>query len=183
MSDSHDPTPNHAAPEDEAHEGPIKTPRQLIATVVASFLVPITAIVLLVNFVDLGARTGAGSDAMSPQDVAARLAPVASVEIRDASNPGPAHTGEQVFQAQCSACHLVGALGSPKFGDAAAWAPRIAKGYEALLTSALKGKGNMTPQGGGEFTDYEIGRAVVYMADHGGAKFPDPPAPAASGAA
>ena len=186
MSDSHDPKPPHPAHEagpDEAHEGPIKTPRQLIATVVASFLVPIVAIVLLVNFVDLGTRTGAGSDALSPQAVAARLAPVASVEIRDASNPGPAHTGEQVFQAQCSACHLVGALGSPKFGDAAAWAPRIAKGYEALLTSALKGKGNMTPQGGGEFTDYEVGRAVVYMADHGGAKFPDPPAPAASGAA
>jgi hypothetical protein len=40
----------------------------------------------------------------------------------------------------------------------------------------------MPKQGGGDYSDYEIGRAVVYMADHGGAKFeePKPPAPAAS---
>ena len=43
----------------------------------------------------------------------------------------------------------------------------------------------MPPQGGGDFSDYEIARAVVYMADKGGAKFPEPAAPqaAASGAA
>ncbi len=183
MSDSHDPTPSNEEHEDAAHEGPIKTPKQLIATVVASFLVPILGIVLLVNYVDFGNRTSAGSDALAPEAVAERLQPVGSVQIRDASNPGPARTGEQVFQGQCSACHAIGALGSPKFGDAAAWAPRIAKGYEALLTSALKGKGNMTPQGGGEYSDYEVGRAVVYMANRGGAKFDEPAPPAAPASA
>lgn len=83
-------------------------------------------------------------------------------------------TGEQVFQAQCGACHATGAMGSPKFGDAAAWGPRIGKGFDALLNSALKGKGNMTPQGGGASTDFEIARALVYMANAGGAKFPEP---------
>jgi hypothetical protein len=75
--------------------------------------------------------------------------------------------------------------GAPKFGDAAAWAPRIGQGYETLLTHALKGKGAMGPQGGGDFSDFEIGRAVVYMANKGGAKFDEPKAPsgAASGAA
>ena len=41
-------------------------------------------------------------------------------------------TGEQVFAAQCTACHTAGALGAPKFGDAAAWAPRIKTGFDAL---------------------------------------------------
>jgi cytochrome c5 len=46
------------------------------------------------------------------------------------------------------------------------------------LHSALTGKGQMPPQGGGDFSDYEIARAVVYMADKGGAKFPEPAQPA-----
>ena len=79
-----------------------------------------------------------------------------------------------MFKAQCSACHATGAAGAPKFGDKAAWAPRVGKGYEALLTSALKGKGAMGAQGGGDFDDLEIGRAVVYMANEGGAKFSEP---------
>ncbi len=62
--------------------------------------------------------------------------------------------------------------------------PRIKTGLETLVNSALKGKGNMGPQGGGDFSDFEIARAVVYMANNGGAKFDEPkmPAPAASAA-
>jgi cytochrome c5 len=70
--------------------------------------------------------------------------------------------------------------GAPKFGDAGAWGPRITAGYEALLNSALKGKGAMAAQGGGDFSDTEIGRAVVYMANKGGAKFEEPKAPQAA---
>jgi cytochrome c5 len=81
------------------------------------------------------------------------------------------------------ACHSVGAAGAPKFGDAAAWAPRIKTGYEALLTSALKGKGNMPAQGGGDFGEIEIGRAVVYMANQAGGKLDEPKAPAGAAAA
>ena len=89
-------------------------------------------------------------------------------------------TGQQVFEAQCTACHTAGALGAPKFGDLAAWVARNKTGYEALLNSALKGKNAMTAQGGGDFSDFEIGRAVVYMANKGGAKFDEPKAPAAA---
>ena len=67
--------------------------------------------------------------------------------------------------------------------EAAAWAPRIKTGYEALLNSAIKGKNAMTPQGGGDFEPIEIGRAVVYMANAGGAKFEEPKAPEAPAAA
>jgi cytochrome c5 len=164
----------------EVHEGPIKTPKQLVGAVVASFVLPVVAIILLTNFVNFGDKSGAGSDGMSAEAVARRLQPVGSIEIKDASDPGALKTGEQIYQAQCSACHATGNLGSPKFGDEAAWGPRIKTGYEALLNSALKGKNQMPPQGGGDASAVEIGRAVVYMANKGGAKFEEPKAPAAA---
>lgn len=179
-SNSHH-TPDHEAP----HEGPIKTPRQLIWAVLFAFIVPIAGIVLLVTYVGAGKKPGAGSDFMAAEAVARRIQPVGTVTIREASagGAGVLKTGEQVFQAQCSACHGTGAAGSPKFGDEAAWAPRIKNGYEALLNSALKGKNAMPPQGGGALSEVEVGRAVVYMANKAGAKFPEPKAPAGDTAA
>ncbi len=168
---------------DAPHEGPIKTPTQLIWTVVASFVVPIAIIVLLVNFVTTGRKSGAGSDAMSAEAIAQRIQPVGTVMLKDASAAVALRTGEQVYAAQCGACHTAGLAGAPKSGDEAAWAPRLKTGYEALLTSALKGKGAMAAQGGGEFSDFEIGRAVVYMANKAGGKFDEPKVPAAAASA
>ncbi|MES2718407.1 MAG: c-type cytochrome [Pseudomonadota bacterium] len=167
---------------EENHEGPIKTPKQLVVAVVASFVVPIVVIIMLANFVDFGGKSGAGSDGMSPEAVAQRIQPVGSIVVRDASAPTVLKTGEQVYTAQCAACHASGAAGAPKFADAAAWGPRIATGYDMLLTSALKGKGAMGAQGGGEMSDTEIARAVVYMANQAGAKFAEPAVPAAAAA-
>lgn len=167
----------------DSHEGPIRTPKQLIATVVASFVVPIVLIILLVNFVAFGSKPGAGSDGLSGEAVAKRLQKVGTVEIRDASDPASLKTGQQVYEAQCSACHNSGAAGAPKLGDEAAWAARVKTGYDTLLTSVLKGKGNMGAQGGGDYSDFEIGRAVVYLANKGGAKFDEPRAPAAPASA
>lgn len=164
------------------HEGPIKTPRQLIWTLVGSFLVPIIVIMMLTRCVDQQERTGAGGTGMSAEATAQRIQPVGTIELHDASAPKVVHTGEQVYQGQCAACHGTGVAGAPKFGDSAAWGPRLASGYEALLHSSLKGKGAMSPQGGGQYSDYEIGRAVVYMANEGGGKFAEPAAPAASAA-
>ena len=165
------------------HEGPIKTPKQLVGAVVASFVVPIVVIIMLANFVNFGDKTGAGSDGMGAEAVALRLQRVGRIEIKDASSAGALKTGEQVYQAQCSACHASGAAGSPKLGDDAAWGPRVKTGYEMLLTSALKGKNAMGAQGGGDFSDLEIGRAVVYLANKGGAKFDEPKVPAAAASA
>ncbi len=165
------------------HEGPIRTPKQLIGAVVASFVVPIVVIIMLANFVDFGGKSGAGSDGMSEQAIAKRIQPVGSIVLKDASAPVVLKTGEQVYTAQCAACHATGAAGAPKLGDAAAWAPRIKTGYDALLNSALKGKGAMGAQGGGEMSDLEIARAVVYIANQGGAKFDEPAAPAAAASA
>ena len=165
---------------EQSHESLIKTPKQLVWTVVAAFVVPVVLIILLVNFVVSANKPAAGSGGLDPEAVARRIMPVGMVELRDAASVGALKTGEQVYAAQCSACHAAGVAGAPKFGDAAAWAPRITAGYDALLNSALKGKGAMAAQGGGDFSDTEIGRAVVYMANQGGAKFEEPKAPQAA---
>jgi len=175
MSDSHEAH--------DAHEGPIKTPKQLIWAVIASFVIPIVVIILLTNYVAMGDKTGAGSKAMEAEAVAKRIAPVGRVEVKDASDVSALKTGEQVYQAACAACHNSGAAGAPKLADAGAWAARIKTGYDTLLNSALKGKGAMGAQGGGDNADVEIGRAVVYMANQAGAKFAEPAVPAAAGAA
>lgn len=186
MSDSHGKDNAQGAHGvEEAHEGPIKTPTQLIWTVVASFVVPIVIIILLVNYVAFGNKPAAGSDGLGAEAVARRLQPVGKVEVRDASGPVVVRSGEEVYKAVCTACHSIGAAGAPKTGDAAAWAPRLKTGYDTLLNSALKGKGAMSAQGGGEYSDYEIARAVVFLANQSGGKLEEPKAPAAaaSGAA
>jgi cytochrome c5 len=173
---------------EEAHTGPIKTPKQLLVAVFFSFVVPVFAIIGLVYYVTSAAKPSGRADAEAlalggvslearAKAVEQRIQKVGTVEIRDANRP--LKGGEEVYKAQCVACHGAGVAGAPKFGDAGAWGPRIKTGYEALLTSALKGKGAMGAQGGGEFNDTEIGRAVVYMTNAAGAKFPEPSAPVA----
>ena len=174
---------SHDHDHDDAHTGPIKTPKQLAWAVFFAFVVPIVVIILLANYVSTAAKPAAGTQAFDAEAVATRIAPVGHVTVKDANDTGSLKTGEQVFQAQCSACHATGAAGAPKFGDAAAWGPRVKNGLEALVTSALKGKGNRGPQGGGDFSDFAIARAVVYMANSGGAKCDEPKAPAAAASA
>lgn len=167
------------------HGAPIKTPGQLIAVVVASFVVPIAIIVLFATYANHAFRTGAGTDGLSDEAVAKRIAPLAQVDIKDANAPRVYKTGEEVYKAVCVTCHGTGAAGAPKFGDAAAWAPRIAAGYDEVLRIALTGKGAMPPRGGtnpDDYSDYEFARAVVYMANQGGAKFAEPAQPAANAA-
>lgn len=171
---------SHATAHDTAHAGPIKTPKQLLLAVTTSFIIPIFVIIGLVYFVTSGNKPAAGAG-NAERALAQRIQKVGMVEIRDANRE--MKTGEQVFQAQCSACHATGAAGSPKFGDAGAWGPRIKTGFDALLNSALKGKNAMGAQGGGDFSDYEVARAVVYMANAGGAKFDEPKKPAEAEAA
>jgi len=183
MSDATSQPDHHHDHDDGPHEGPIKTPKQLILAVFYAFVIPIAVIVLLVIFVTSDHRPAAGSDGLTKQAIAERIHPVGAVQVKDASDLSTLKTGEQVFATQCTTCHTAGLVGAPKFGDAEAWAPRIKAGYEALLHSALAGKGQMGAQGGGDFTDLEVGRAVVYMANKGGAKFDEPKAPAAGASA
>jgi cytochrome c5 len=161
----------------EAHTGPVKTPKQMLLLSLASFIIPVFIIIGLVFYVTSANKTAPGSSD-SEKSVAQRIQKVGSIEVRDANRPLKA--GEEVYKAQCAACHAAGAAGAPKFADATAWGPRIKQGLETLVTSALKGKGAMGAQSGGDFNDIEIARAVVYMANNAGSKFEEPAAPAAA---
>lgn len=117
-------------------------------------------------------------DSMSPAAVKARIKPVGGVCVQgDECKPaglaftpiagaasGP-RTGEQVYNAVCTACHGAGIAGAPKFGDKGAWAPRIAQGETTLISHAINGIRGMPAKGGcASCLDEEIGNAVTYMA-------------------
>lgn len=169
----------------QEHESAIRTPKQLIAAVVAGFLVPIVCIVLLVQYVTNGQKTGAGSDGQTPEMIAARIKPVADdgFTFRDANTPKQLQSGEEVFKSTCAACHAAGVAGAPKVGDEGAWKARIAEGYDTLVSHAINGLRAMPAKGGNpDLDDVEIQRTVVYMANQSGAKFKEPEvkAPAAA---
>jgi cytochrome c5 len=175
MSDAHD-----------EHESAIKTPKQLIVAVLAGFIVPIIIIVLLVKFVSSDTTAGAGSNSQTPEAIAARISPVANEGFTfiDANAPKVLQTGEAVYKAACVACHGTGAAGAPKFGDAGAWGPRIAQGYDTVLKHAVEGLRGMPAKGGNSDLDnIEVARAVVHLANASGGKFKEPEVKAAASAA
>lgn len=168
------------------HETVIKTPKQLVWTIIASFVVPIFVIVLLVQFVANNQTSGAGSDSQSPESIAERLKPVADegFTLKDANAPRQLMAGADVYKTTCAACHTSGAAGAPKVGDAGAWASRISKGYDKLVANAIHGINAMPAKGGNpDLDDVEVARAVVHMANQSGAKFKEPEVKQAAAAA
>ena len=105
----------------------------------------------------------------------ARIQPVATVCFEDdevcdvtARSSGPSagdgpRDGKAVYNAVCHTCHAAGLLGSPIFGDAGAWGPRIAKGKDTLYTHAINGFNAMPAKGGADIPDEEVQNAVDYM--------------------
>ena len=74
--------------------------------------------------------------------------------------------GEAVYKRACVGCHMTGAAGAPRLGDASAWESRIAKGSTALVQSAIHGVPGtaMTARGTcGACSDNDIKAAVEYM--------------------
>lgn len=159
----------------EGHEGFIKTPKQLIVTVILAFIVPVVIIFLLISLVVSSNQPGAGSDAQTREAIAQRIKPVADFALVDASAPTAARTGQQVYESTCAACHNAGVAGAPKIGDTAAWAPHIKEGLEEIFNVALNGKGAMPAKGGNpSLSDLEVKRAAVYLANQSGASFEEP---------
>ncbi|MBI2380319.1 MAG: cytochrome c5 family protein [Gammaproteobacteria bacterium] len=109
---------------------------------------------------------------LSEKNVAERIAPTAQVYVEGDNVPSAApaaakssgpRTGEQIVAANCGACHLTGAAGAPKIGTAD-WAPRKAKGVDALLASAIKGLNAMPPKGMCmDCSDDELRAAIEHM--------------------
>jgi cytochrome c5 len=109
-----------------------------------------------------------------------RIEPVARVALAGQDNsalaasqksdagPAPDLPGEEVYKTACVACHGAGVAGAPKFGDAAAWKPRIAQGADTLHKHAIQGyqgpAGFMPPKGGAaQLSDKSVMNAVDYM--------------------
>lgn len=126
------------------------------------------------------------TDPMMKAAVAARIQPVRKLAVAGNDNsalapepePTPAAgaaadggkdlSGEEVFSMACVACHGSGVAGAPKFGDAAAWAPRIAQGAATLNKHAIQGfqgqAGFMPPKGGRvDLSDQSVINAVDHM--------------------
>jgi cytochrome c5 len=101
------------------------------------------------------ATAAAATSIASP--VAAAAAPAA------AKGTGKAD-GAQTYASGCNACQAAGVAGAPKFGDKAAWAPRLSHGIDGLTASVIKGKGAMPPRGAvATATDADLRAAVEYM--------------------
>ena len=115
--------------------------------------------------------------------VEARLKPVAAVAVAGQDNKalviqptGPEikidlpADGKAAYELGCVACHGAGIAGAPKFGDKAAWGPRIAQGKDTLHQHAIKGfqgkTGIMPPKGAQtSWPDDLVMQAVDYMVD------------------
>jgi len=94
----------------------------------------------------------------------------------EGASPAVIRSGAQVVQKQCSKCHQDGLNGAPKIGDRAAWTPRMKKGLDALVNSAVHGHGPMPARGGlADLNDLEIRGAVVYMFNADVVATPTPP--------
>ena len=171
-----------SATDSHVHDTPIKTPQQLIVVVVLAFVVPVIGIILIAQLV-LGGMHGGSTDSATAQEaVAQRIKPVAEVAISEGGGgaSGP-RTGDQIVKAACAACHATGAANAPKIGDKAAWGKLAGRGLNDLLASAIKGKGAMPARGGAsDITDYELARAIVFMANESGGSLKEPPAPKAA---
>ncbi len=156
---------------------------------VLGILVGVTvALIILARII--AANTSVAYKADDPvfeRQVEERIRPVARVAVAGADNSALAPptaapaagaaagataaadlSGEQVYNQACVACHGAGVAGAPKFGDKAAWAPRIAQGVDTLHAHALQGfqgkSGFMPPKGGRtDLSDQSVMNGVDYL--------------------
>jgi cytochrome c5 len=104
--------------------------------------------------------------AMAPVAIPPPLPAAAAAGAAQASAAG-ADKGKAIYDTTCMVCHAAGIAGAPKFGDKAAWAPRIQTGVDALYNSSLKGKNAMPPKGGNAgLPDADVKAAVDFMVAH-----------------
>jgi cytochrome c5 len=104
----------------------------------------------------------AGEMASDAKEGASEMVSDASEAVSEVSDGGA--TGQKVYKQSCQACHANGVANAPKPGDKAAWAPRIATGMDAMLATAIKGKGAMPPKGTCMgCSDDDLKAAIEYM--------------------
>jgi len=98
------------------------------------------------------------------------LAALAALPLAGLAADPSERSGKEVVQSVCFRCHESPTSPAPKVGDKNAWIPRLSKGIDALVLSAIRGHGGMPPRGGkAELTDNEIRAAILYMFNPAGA--------------
>jgi len=106
----------------------------------------------------------AGDAAKAVSDTATQAVDATTQAATSAVAAVGAVDGEKVYKGLCFSCHDMGIAGSPKLGDKAAWAPRIATGMDALYASSINGKGAMPAKGGNPaLSDAEVKASVDWM--------------------
>ncbi|WP_278651780.1 c-type cytochrome, partial [Pandoraea pnomenusa] len=104
------------------------------------------------------------ADAGAAATAAAAMAALKTPAPAAASAGSNLEAGKKLYDTVCMACHAAGVMNAPKFGDKAAWAPRIATGIETLHNAALKGLNAMPAKGGAtNASDDDVKAAVDYM--------------------
>ncbi|MFC4159638.1 c-type cytochrome [Chitinimonas lacunae] len=158
----------------EANADNPMTAKQLIGVVLAAIVGIPVLIFLLVKLFTSGLPVNPGSPTMTNEAVVSRIQPIGYAKLDESGPPG-SRNGKAVFESVCMSCHGTGLAGAPKQGDAAAWGPRISKGFATLVEHAVKGFNAMPAKGGAaDLTDDEVARAVAYMGNAAGAKFTEP---------
>ncbi|WP_428819757.1 c-type cytochrome [Microbulbifer sp. MCCC 1A16149] len=135
---------------------------KVVLNFVAALAVVAGAAVAVAQSVDeqIAERIAPAGKTCMQGDECAAAAPAAS------ASSGGTRSGSDVYTGHCAACHATGAAGAPKFGDAAAWAPRIDKGIDTLYTHAINGFNAMPARGlCMDCSDDEVKAAVDHMVE------------------
>lgn len=128
---------------------------------------------------EAAAPAAPAEEAMTPEPAPAATEPEAAAP--EAAAPAPAAEepaaaaaetaaadGQKTYQTFCQACHATGVAGAPKTGDKEAWAPRIAKGDDALFESVKNGLNAMPPKGTCmTCSDEDLRAAMMYLVEQG----------------
>jgi cytochrome c5 len=162
-------------------ESPLITaPRRLAVIAAASFLIPMLVLILVYGVIEKRAARQEQAQDMTPERIAQRIRPFETIQVAGTAQVSPrapvvgqqaqtVKSGESIYSGTCMACHGSGVAGAPKFGDHAAWQPRVQQGLPVLVDHAIHGKGAMPPKGGNAaLTDEEIRSAVQYMTQAAG---------------
>lgn len=140
----------------------------LIAGVVVLGAAVFVLVSNLFSTIDKNSTKGVADNTMFAAAADVNIRPIGTVNAVDKSIAPVARTGEQLYNAVCTTCHAAGVLNAPKL-EKEAWAPRITKGLQGLLDSAINGINQMPARGGDPtITDQELTDAILYMTKQSG---------------